>query len=230
MRWGEVLVAAGCAERRGGPGHPARHRDRGRAVHHRAAGPAVPPARGDLRLRAGMAGMHDVDDYPDAEQIPGLVVSGTTRRVLRQRQRLLRPVLEAAGARLSLHHPYLEANIEVDSTGLDALIELHEALPTSSASGERGRGEERPDGADAALGVIDVIGEENVSHAAHGGGGPRSGPRRRPTPGRGQPAERSGGSRAGSRAATDRAGRSRSPPLSGRTAGQGHLGSRVHGG
>ena len=32
------------------------------------------PSRRGAGLRAGVAGMHDMDDYPEADQVPGLIV------------------------------------------------------------------------------------------------------------------------------------------------------------
>ena len=38
------------------------------------------PHDGILGYAPGVAGMHDIDDYPDATLVPGLVVTGTTLR------------------------------------------------------------------------------------------------------------------------------------------------------
>ena len=75
----------------------------------------------------GMAGMHDVDDYPDAEQVPGLVVYRYDAPLFFANSNdFYSQVLEAAdtpGCRWLVLN--VEANVEVDSTGLDALVQLH---------------------------------------------------------------------------------------------------------
>jgi high affinity sulfate transporter 1 len=90
------------------------------------------PHDGILGYAPGVAGMHDIDDYPDARLVPGLVVyrydsplffanaDDFKRRALASLDRSKGPVewflLNA------------EANVELDSTGLDALEELRTEL------------------------------------------------------------------------------------------------------
>ena len=78
--------------------------------------------------------MHDVNDYPDARQIPGLVVyrydfplffanaEGFKRRALKAIDDADQPV-----EWLLLN---AEANVEVELTSADALAELHDGLRT----------------------------------------------------------------------------------------------------
>ena len=88
------------------------------------------PHEAVLGFVPGMAGMHDVDDYTDAEQVPGLVVYRYDSPLFFANSNdFFSQALEAAdtpGCRWFLLN--VEANVEVDSTGLDALAALHEAL------------------------------------------------------------------------------------------------------
>ena len=88
------------------------------------------PHEGILGFVPGMAGMHDVDDYPDAEQLPGLVVYRYDSPLFfANANDFYSQCLDAAdvpGCRWFVLN--VEANVEVDSTGLDALVELHEEL------------------------------------------------------------------------------------------------------
>ena len=130
MRWGEVVVAASCAI--------------GVVVLGILPGIAIAiglsvtellirlsrPHEGVLGFVPGLAGMHDVDDYPDAEQVPGLVVYRYDSPLFFANSNdFYSQCLEAAdtpGCRWFLLN--VEANVEVDSTGLDALVQLHDEL------------------------------------------------------------------------------------------------------
>jgi high affinity sulfate transporter 1 len=88
------------------------------------------PHEGVLGFVPGLAGMHDVDDYPDAEQIPGLVVYRYDSPLFFANSNdFYSQCIEASqapGCRWFLLN--VEANVEVDSTGLDALVALHDEL------------------------------------------------------------------------------------------------------
>jgi len=88
------------------------------------------PHEAVLGFVPGMAGMHDIDDYPHAEQVPGLVVYRYDSPLFFANSNdFYSQCLEAAsapGTRWFLLN--VEANVEVDSTGLDALVALHDAL------------------------------------------------------------------------------------------------------
>jgi high affinity sulfate transporter 1 len=88
------------------------------------------PHEGVLGFVPGMAGMHDVDDYPQAEQVPGLVVYRYDAPLFFANsndfyERCM-AAADAPGCRWLLLN--VEANVEVDSTGLDALVEVHDEL------------------------------------------------------------------------------------------------------
>ena len=90
------------------------------------------PHDGILGYVRGLAGMHDVDDFPEAEQVPGLVVYRYDSPLFFANaedfhDRALAAVEEA-------EHPVewllinAEANVEVDLTSLDALARLRREL------------------------------------------------------------------------------------------------------
>jgi high affinity sulfate transporter 1 len=83
----------------------------------------------------GLAGMHDVDDYPTAQQVPGLVVYRYDSPLFfanaeNFRRRALEAVDEAEedGPRVRWFLLNVEANVEVDITGLDAVEDLRREL------------------------------------------------------------------------------------------------------
>ncbi len=90
------------------------------------------PHDGVLGYAPGVAGMHDVDDYPDAVTVPGLVVYRYDSPLFfANAEDFRRRVLAAVD-----HAPWpvewlllnAEANIDVDLTGLDALEEVRSEL------------------------------------------------------------------------------------------------------
>jgi len=90
------------------------------------------PHDGVLGYAPGVAGMHDVDDYPAARQVPGLVVYRYDSPLFFAnaqdfRRRALAALRQADGnvQWLILN---AEANVEVDLTAIDALDELREEL------------------------------------------------------------------------------------------------------
>ena len=85
-----------------------------------------------LGFAPGVAGMHDVDDYPEATQVPGLVVYRYDSPLFfadadNFRRRALEAVDQGAGpARWLVLNA--EANIEIDSTAVEALEDLRSDL------------------------------------------------------------------------------------------------------
>ena len=95
------------------------------------------PHEGVLGRVVGLAGMHDIDDYPDATTLPGLLVYRYDAPLffvnvgdLRRRALLAVDVENAADAA----HPVrwfvlnVEANVEIDITAADGLRALHDDL------------------------------------------------------------------------------------------------------
>jgi len=90
------------------------------------------PHDGVLGYVPGLAGMHDIDDYPEARQVPGLVVYRYDSPLFfANAENFRHRALAAVDAAPSPVHWFLlntEANVEVDATSLDALEALHEEL------------------------------------------------------------------------------------------------------
>ena len=90
------------------------------------------PHDGILGYAPGVAGMHDIDDYPDATLVPGLVVYRYDAPLCFAnaedfRQRALAAV-EASPTPVEWFVLNAEANVEVDITAVDALDELRTEL------------------------------------------------------------------------------------------------------
>ncbi|RKH91417.1 STAS domain-containing protein, partial [Corallococcus sp. AB038B] len=80
----------------------------------------------------GLAGMHDVDDYPETRQVPGLVVYRYDSPLFfANAENFRRRALEAAddgGPDVEWFLLNCEGIVEVDLTGVDALEELRATL------------------------------------------------------------------------------------------------------
>ncbi|MFI9833302.1 SulP family inorganic anion transporter [Streptomyces sp. NPDC051913] len=83
-------------------------------------------------LVPGVAGMHDVDDYPDARTVPGLLVYRYDSPLFfANAQDFHRRALEAVDQQTTAVRWFVlntEANVEVDITALDAVDELRREL------------------------------------------------------------------------------------------------------
>ncbi len=94
------------------------------------------PHDGVLAFVPGVAGMHDVDDYPQAQQVEGLVVYRYDSPLFfANAQDFLKRALVAAETSPTPPEWFLlnaEANVSVDITALDALQELQEELSRRS--------------------------------------------------------------------------------------------------
>ena len=132
------------------------------ALLHRVAR----PHDGILGYVPGVPGMHDVDDYPSAEMVPGLVVyrydsplffanaENFYRRALSS--------LDSANGKPEWFLLNAEANIEVDITAVDALERLRATLVERGVvfAIARVKQETRDDLATA--GLLDKIGEDRI--------------------------------------------------------------------
>ena len=90
------------------------------------------PHDGVLGLVPGVAGMHDLDDYPDADPVPGLVVYRYDAPLFfanaeNFRERALAAV-DDSPVPVEWFVLNAEANVEVDLTALDALDQLRSRL------------------------------------------------------------------------------------------------------
>jgi MFS superfamily sulfate permease-like transporter len=80
----------------------------------------------------GLAGMHDIDDYPDAEQIPGLLIYRYDSPLFfanaEDFKRRALAAVDIHGDDVKWFVLNMEANVEVDITALDALESLRATL------------------------------------------------------------------------------------------------------
>lgn len=95
------------------------------------------PHEGVLGRVPGLAGMHDVDDYPDAQTLPGLIVYRYDAPLFFANVGDMRRRAVLAVDQENAAHPAsptrwfvlnVEANVEIDLTAADALRELHADL------------------------------------------------------------------------------------------------------
>lgn len=124
------------------------------------------PHDGVLGYAPGVAGMHDVDDYPGARQVPGLVVYRYDAPLCFAnaedfRRRALAAAVSAAGpVRWFLLNA--EANVEVDSTAADALAALRAELERRGVVFAMARVKRDLRDQLANAGLIDTIGEDRI--------------------------------------------------------------------
>jgi SulP family sulfate permease len=114
----------------------------------------------------GLAGMHDVDDYPGAQTIPGLVVYRYDAPLFfANADNFRRRALAAAGqgpAPLRWFVLNVEANVEVDFTGLEALDAVREEITKQGAVFALARVKQDLLARLRAFGLADKIGEERL--------------------------------------------------------------------
>ena len=124
------------------------------------------PHDGILGYAPGLAGMHDIDDYPDARTVPGLVVyrydaplcfanaEDFTRRALAS--------IDLAGGDAEWFVLNAEANVELDVTSADALEELRDELVRREVVFGMARVKQDLRHELAAAGLVERIGEERI--------------------------------------------------------------------
>lgn len=119
-----------------------------------------------LGLVPGLAGMHDIDDYPDAEEVPGLLVYRYDSPLFFAnaedfRTRALATV-DAAERPVEWFLLNVEANVEVDITAVDALESLRAALAERGVVLAIARIKQDLRESLAPSGILDRIGEERL--------------------------------------------------------------------
>jgi MFS superfamily sulfate permease-like transporter len=127
------------------------------------------PHDGVLGLVPGVAGMHDLDDYPDARPVPGLVVYRYDAPLFFAnaedfRERALAAVAENPEGVAPIEWFVLnaEANVEVDLTAVDALDQLRRDLEARGIVFALARvKQDLRDLLDAA-GLVDKIGDDRI--------------------------------------------------------------------
>ena len=119
-----------------------------------------------LGLVPGLAGMHDVDDYPSAQAIPGLVVYRYDAPLFfANADDFRRRALAAAGqgpAPLRWFVLNVEANVEVDFTALEALDAVREEIIRGGAVFALARVKQDLLARLRAFGLADKIGEDRL--------------------------------------------------------------------
>lgn len=121
---------------------------------------------GILGYVPGIAGMHDVDDYPDAIPIPGLVVYRYDAPLCFAnaedfRRRAL-AALETSREPVQWFLLNAEANVEVDLTALDALDQLRTELAQRGIVFAMARVKQDLRNALVAAGLVEKIGEDRI--------------------------------------------------------------------
>jgi MFS superfamily sulfate permease-like transporter len=124
------------------------------------------PHDGILGFVPGTAGMHDVDDYPEARQMPGLVVYRYDSPLFFAnaedfRTRALAAV-DTASAPVEWFLLNAEANVEVDLTALDAVEELRAELSRRGVVFAMARVKQDLLAALQAAGLADRVGADRI--------------------------------------------------------------------
>ena len=124
------------------------------------------PHDGILGYVPGLAGMHDIDDYPRARQVPGLVVYRYDSPLFFAnaddfRRRALAS-LDAADTPVDWFLLNAEANVEVDLTAVDVLDELQRVLSDRGIVFAMARVKFDLRQALAAAGFIAKVGEDRI--------------------------------------------------------------------
>ncbi len=121
---------------------------------------------GVLGFVPGVAGMHDVDDYPDAKLEPGLLVYRYDAPLFfanaeNFRERAMASVDDYPG-KVEWFLLNAEANVEVDLTALDALDQLRTELDRRGIKFAMARVKQDLRDELRAAGLLDKIGEDNL--------------------------------------------------------------------
>jgi MFS superfamily sulfate permease-like transporter len=117
-------------------------------------------------LVPGLAGMHDIDDYPQARTVPGLVVYRYDAPLcFANAEDFKRRALAAAGAppeQLRWFVLNVEANVEVDFTALEAMDDLRSEIVDRGAVFALARVKQDLLARLEAFGLIDAIGADRL--------------------------------------------------------------------
>ena len=114
----------------------------------------------------GVAGMHDVDDYPDAQPVPGLLVYRYDAQLcFANAENFRRRALAALDAEPEPPRWFLlnaEANVEIDSTAAQTLESLHAELRRRGIVLALARVKQDLHVNLQAAGLLDLIGEDRI--------------------------------------------------------------------
>jgi sulfate permease, SulP family len=121
------------------------------------------PNHAVLGFAPGVAGMHDLSDYPDAEPVPGLVVYRYDAPLCFANAEDFRTsALAAADADTRWFVLNAEANVEIDATAADALAALITELRRRGVVVAMARVKQELRGALTRAGIVDDIGEDRI--------------------------------------------------------------------
>ena len=124
------------------------------------------PHDGILGYPPGVAGMHDVEDYPDATQVHGLVVYRYDSPLFfANAENFLTRATEAVDDAEAPVHWFLlnaEANVEVDLTAVDTLELLRESLEARGITFTMARVKQELRDQLAAAGFVTKVGDEHI--------------------------------------------------------------------
>jgi sulfate permease, SulP family len=124
------------------------------------------PHDGILGQVPGVAGMHDIDDYPDARQVPGLVVYRYDAPLcFANAENFRQRALAAANAAPMPVEWFLlnaEANVEIDITATDALEQLRGELAERGVVFAMARVKQDLRVYLAAAGLVDRVGADRI--------------------------------------------------------------------
>jgi high affinity sulfate transporter 1 len=124
------------------------------------------PHDGVLGYVPGVAGMHDVDDYPDAEPVPGLLVYRYDAPLcFANADNFRRRAIAAVDAEPEPPRWFLlnaEANVEIDSTAAETLEALRAELARRRIVMAMARVKQDLRGDLRAAGLLDSIGEDRI--------------------------------------------------------------------
>lgn len=124
------------------------------------------PHDGVLGYVPGLAGMHDIDDYPNGEPVRGLVVYRYDAPLcFANADDFGRRALAALDASVGKPHWFLlnaEANVELDVTGADALHQLRAELDRRDIVFAMARVKQDMRDQLAAAGLVEAVGEDRI--------------------------------------------------------------------
>ncbi|HLN78417.1 MAG TPA: sulfate permease [Nocardioidaceae bacterium] len=124
------------------------------------------PHDGILGYVPDVPGMHDVDDYPEAQRVPGLVVYRYDSPLFfanaNDFQRRALAAVEDSETPVEWFLLNVEANTEVDLTGLDALEEVRRTLTDRGIIFAMARVKQDLRDDLAAAGIVDKVGEDRM--------------------------------------------------------------------
>ncbi|CAI9414275.1 SulP family inorganic anion transporter [Nocardioides sp. T2.26MG-1] len=124
------------------------------------------PHDGILGFAPGVAGMHDIDDYPDAQAVQGLVVyrydSPLFFANVEDFKRRALAALDQAGTPTEWFLLNAEANVQVDITAIDALEELRQELESRGIVFAMARVKQDLQDDLRPSGFVDRLGEDRV--------------------------------------------------------------------